>query len=271
MFQFIRDLRDTEYDLVIDFQNLLKSGVLVALTRAKLKVGFGKGMEHSEYSYIFLNERIPAVSMNHHAVLRELMLLKALGIDCKEIRFDIPINSVDRKEIETLLSASGITGKTPFIAINPVSKWETKLWDNEKFAELADLFIEHYKARVIFTGSPVDQNMVRGIISRMKGGAINLAGKTTLKTLAALYEKADVLISTDTGPMHMAAAVGTPVVALFGPTAPWRTGPFGANHQIIRAGLPCSPCFKRKCNTMDCMKQIEVQQVIEGVKKLGII
>jgi ADP-heptose:LPS heptosyltransferase len=102
----------------------------------------------------------------------------------------------------------------------------------------------------------------------MKGQAINFAGKTTLTELAALYEKAALVISTDTGPMHLAAAMGTPVVALFGPTAPWRTGPFGKSHQIITAELECSPCFKRRCETTDCMSKISVMQVFDGVKKM---
>jgi ADP-heptose:LPS heptosyltransferase len=94
--------------------------------------------------------------------------------------------------------------------------------------------------------------------------AANFSGKTTLMELAALYEKAAFVISTDTGPMHLAAAVGTPVIALFGPTAPWRTGPYGPGHQIVRAQLECSPCFKRRCETMDCMSHISVKQVMDA-------
>lgn len=271
MVRFVQELRDTEYDLIIDFQNLLKSGILVALARAKRKIGFGRGMAHSEYSYLFLNERIPAVDMNHHAVFRELMLLEALGIGCREIRFDVPINDANRKEIKEVLAQSGIHKNKPIIAINPGAKWKTKLWDNRKFGELADLLIEQHQAQVILTGSSDDLRMVGDIISGMRHSPLSLAGKTTLKTLAAFYEIADALISTDTGPMHLAAAVGTPVVALFGPTAPWRTGPFGTTHRMIRTQAACSPCFKRQCDTMGCMKAIDVHQVLDGVKKLGII
>jgi ADP-heptose:LPS heptosyltransferase len=102
----------------------------------------------------------------------------------------------------------------------------------------------------------------------MSDSAANLAGETTLKMLAALYAEADVVISTDTGPMHLAVSVGTPVVALFGPTAPWRTGPYGSGHQIVRAGLGCAPCFKRQCATIACMHQISVDQVLNAVSKV---
>ena len=105
----------------------------------------------------------------------------------------------------------------------------------------------------------------------MKEKAVNIAGKTTLKTLAALYEQTMFVISTDTGPMHLCAAIGTPVVALFGPTAPWRTGPFGSSHEVIRLGLECSPCYKRECRRQDimCMRGIEVADVMDKVKKLS--
>ena len=105
----------------------------------------------------------------------------------------------------------------------------------------------------------------------MKHNSHDFSGQTTLKTLAALYKKVDFLVSTDTGPMHLSAAVGTPVIALFGPTAPWRTGPFGSIHKVIRAAdLKCSPCFKRSCDTKECMEKISVDQVMDGINSLEV-
>jgi lipopolysaccharide heptosyltransferase II len=207
--------------------------------------------------------------MNHHAVLRDLMLLEALGIDSREIVFNFPIHDHARKQVKDLLALHNINENVFLIAINPVAKWKTKLWSNQNFAELADRLIEQYGAQVIFTGDADDHKTIETILSRMNRKAVNLSGATSLKTLAALYEKTDVVISTDTGPMHMAAAIGTPVVALFGPTAPWRTGPFGDEHQIVRTGIACSPCFERQCPTLDCMKQIRVQDVLDGIQRLG--
>jgi len=130
--------------------------------------------------------------------------------------------------------------------------------------------IEEFGTNVVFTGSRTDRDAIEEIISAMKGNAASLAGETTLLTLAALYEEAECVVSPDTGPMHLAAAVGTPVVALFGPTAPWRTGPFGSGHQIIRAELECSPCFKRTCETKECMERISVEDVMDGIQNLGL-
>lgn len=264
----IRMLRDTRYDLVFDFQALLKSGVLIALTRGRRKIGFGRGMEHQEHSYLFLNERLPPVGMNIHAIFRNLMMLESAGIHSRSIVYNLPIREDDRRTVMQLLARSAIAASRPLICINPVAKWETKLWGNARFSELGDRLAERYGVCPVFTGAPEDRETVHQILSQMRHPGVDLTGKTTLKTLAALYESADVLISTDTGPMHLGAAVETPVVALFGPTAPWRTGPMGDSHPVIRAGLPCSPCFKRRCPTRECMDRISVEQVLAAVERV---
>ena len=268
---FLKALRDTHYDLIIDFHGLLKSGLLIGLSKGKRKIGFGKGMEHAEYSYLFLNERIPAVDMETHALTRNMMLLKALGIPADEVEYRLPVGEHDQRVAAELLGRSSAERSKPLVAINPVAKWATKLWSNAKFAELADRLIDEHNARIVFTGSQSDCEIIARIGSLMKTEICNLAGETSLKTLAALYERSDVVIVTDTGPMHLAAAVGTPVVALFGSTAPWRTGPFGNGHQVIRVGLECSPCFKRQCPSIECMEKISVERVLNGIRELGIL
>jgi ADP-heptose:LPS heptosyltransferase len=124
---------------------------------------------------------------------------------------------------------------------------------------------------VCFTGAPDDFYEIEKIRFLMNHGAVNLAGKTSLKTLAALYKKAELLLTTDTGPMHIAAAIKTPVVALFGPTAPWRTGPYGDGHQVIQVDMECIPCFKRTCDTCACMEQITAQMVINRLEKMLLL
>jgi len=267
-YNFLKKLRDTRYNLILDFQALLKSGILIALAKGERKVGFDRGLEHMEHSYLFLNERIPAVDMEHHALSRGLMLLNALGIPTPEVEYKLPVFDDDRQKVDDLIRRYEFENPQRIVAINPVAKWETKLWSNQKFAQLADSLIEQYSCGIVFTGSLNDRSAIDNIISKMKGRAVNLAGETTLKVLAALYSKVQMVVSTDTGPMHMAAAVGAPVVALFGPTAPWRTGPYGAGHHIVRAELECAPCFKRQCETTDCMHQISVAQVLEAASKV---
>jgi len=265
---FIRDLRDTRYDLLFDFQGLLKSGIWVWLANAERKIGFGRGMEHAECSYIFLNERVPPVSMDTHALRRELVLLKAVGLEAEEIVFDLPITESDRKKVDNLLADYGIDRVKPLVAINPLATWPTKLWFNDRFAEVGDLLIEK-GCSVVFTGSPADREEIDRIINTMTGGAVNLAGETSLISLAALFQVAEAVVSTDTGPMHIAAAVGTPLVAIFGSTAPWRTGPWGEEHLVLRAEMDCSPCLKKHCpKDSECMRDISVAQVMSAVNRI---
>ncbi len=265
---FVRELRATEYDLLIDFQGLLKSGIFVGLARAKRKVGFGRGMEHAECSYLFLNERIPPVAMDQHAVLRELQLLAAIGVESPEMVFAFPVADLQREELARLLEEAGVDIAQPLVAINPMTTWKTKHWYDERFAAVADRLAALGYA-VVFSGGPGDVAAIEQIRLAMREKAVNFAGKTSLKGLAALYERAALLITTDTGPMHLAAAVGTPVVALFGPTAPWRTGPFGSQHVVLRRELSCSPCLKKNCErNRECMDEITVEMVLAAVHEL---
>jgi len=261
--KFLHDLRDTRYDMIIDFQSLLKSGVLVWLAHGNRKIGFDKGMQHQEHSYLFLNVRVPPVDMEVHALTRGLMLLKAIGIPTSNVVYDIPVSEADHASVEALMTGQHLSGNRPLVAINPVALWETKLWFNDRFAELADRLVLEWDVDVVYTGGPGDRGVIDEILSMMKAPAANLAGWTTLKMLAALYQRSALLVTTDTGPMHLAAAIGTPVVALFGPTAPWRTGPFGDGHQVVRTAPECSPCFKRQCDEhrCRCMSDISVQMV----------
>ena len=150
-----------------------------------------------------------------------------------------------------------------------MARWPTKLWEPASFAALADQ-LEHEGVRVVFTGGPQDRASLDDICRLMTSQIRRLDGKTGLKTLAAIYRRARVLVTTDSGPMHLAAAVGTSVIALFGPTAPWRTGPYGQNHIVLRAGITCSPCFKKQCLTTEyeeraCMKRLSVDEVARAV------
>lgn len=259
--RFVRALRDTRYDIVLDFQALLKGGLWVALARGRRKIGFGSGMQHQEMSWVFLNERLPAVSMEMHALDRNLHMLRAIGIDATRVDYRLPVTRADAQWAHRTLAGAA----RPVVAINPMAKWPTKLWDDARFAEVADRLQSAHGATVVFTGGPEDRGALDAIAARMSGPSMNLAGRTSLTQLAALYAEADCLVTTDTGPMHLAAAVGLPVVALFGPTAPWRTGPYGPQHRVVRAGTPCSPCFKRDCDTCRCMTAIRVDQVTAAV------
>jgi len=260
---FFTRLRRRRYDLVIDFHGLFKSSVIVFLSGGKRKLGYDSCQE---LSGLFLNEKIPE-DMGKHAVDRYLDFPRYLGADVASAEFVLPLTDDTKKRAGELLDKYHLSEKN-FVAINPIAYWETKLWDNDKFAKLADLIKEKLNRDVVFTGS--SKADAADILSRMTKAGINLGGETSLMTLAEIYKSARAVITTDSGPMHLAAAVGTPVIALFGPTDPARTGPYGAGHTIIRADLACSPCLKKKCPTKECMLDISPEQVMAALEAAGL-
>ena len=269
---FLKELRSTHYDLVIDFQALFKSGIWVLLAQSRRKVGFGRGMDHSEGSQLFLTEHVPAVSMEVHALERGLMLLESIGIPRGPVVYDLAVDSDSRAKVDELLGADAAGFRERLVVMHPMTRWPTKCWAPDRFAAVADALTQR-GCQVVFTGSLQDRKELDTIFQKLRHPALRLDGKLDLKGLVALLQQARVAVTTDTGPMHMAAAVGTPVIAVFGPTAPNRTGPYGDRHRVIRSGVACSPCFSRTCRSsvaeeMACMKRIRSEEVTEAVLDL---
>jgi heptosyltransferase I len=257
---FLKELRRRPYDLVIDFHGLLKSALIVLLSGGKRKLGYDS---LQEFSGLFYNERIPE-DMSKHAVDRYLDFAYYLGAKPDKAEFVLPANSETKATTNIILKKYNLEDKK-YIAINPIAYWETKLWDNEKFAHLADSIKTKLNVEVVFTGS--EKESIEKIIALMKSKAVNLGGETSLLDLASIYKKAQLVITTDSGPMHLAVAIGTPVIALFGPTDPQKTGPYGIGHTVISATLPCSPCLLKNCATKKCMRNISPEQVMAVIEE----
>ena len=262
--RFLRKLRSYKYDLVIDLQGLLKSGVLVGICRGKRKIGM---VGAREGGWLFVNERSIPVDHDRHAIDRYLQVAEYLGCTLFPWKGNITISETEKIRVDKISAHDG-TRNRPLVAINPMARWRTKLWEPYYFAEVADRLQHDLACKVVFTGSKDDRMIIEEIMDLMSKKTMNLAGRTTLKDLACLYSRCSVLISTDTGPMHIAAAMGCRVVALFGPTAPWRTGPYGQNHMVITGEEECSPCFKKRCEDMRCMKSISPDMVYDKVKNI---
>lgn len=260
MRSFLSELKSRRYDIVIDFHGLFKSSMIVFLSRGIRKLGYDS---LQELSGLFLNEKIPE-DMNKHAVDRYLDFPRHLGAAVEAPEFILPADPEAEARGLALLAANNLSGGK-YIAVNPVALWETKLWDDMKFAQLADLIFQRLKVPVIFTG--LEKQSLENILSKMTTKGIHLGGQTTLLELACIYRNALTVITTDSGPMHLAAAVGTPVIALFGPTDPARTGPYGKGHTIIRADLSCSPCLLKECPTRECMIEITPEMVFAATER----
>jgi len=262
---FYKELRSSSYDIVVDLQGLFRSGFLTALSSGKRKIGMSGGREGASF---FLKEPPVPVDYDQHAIDRYLNV--ASYLDCKTISFkgEIVVSEQDKKLADGVLGPD--TENNRIIAINPMAKWKTKLWEPDKFSELASGLQKELNCRIVFTGSSQDRTMIDEILKHPGNAArpVNLAGRTSLKELAYLYSRCSVLVCTDTGPMHIAAAMGCRVIALFGPTSPLRTGPYGTGHSVIKSGIDCSPCFKKECGDAKCMKDITVKMVVDAVKNI---
>ena len=263
---FVRRLRATRYDAVLDLQGLMKSAIFVALCRGGRKIGFRGGKEPA--AAWPLTERLAPYDPDRHALERYLDLLEPLGLmrpAWPEFGLEPPAEL--QAEVRRVLLAE--MGGGPLVVLHPVAKWESKLWPAGHWVELAR-GLSAAGARVVLSGSRADRPVTRAIAAGAgrEGEVRDLAGRTSLPGLAALLVQARLLVSTDTGVMHLAAALGVPVVALFGPTAPWRTGPYGGGHVVLRRGLECSPCFRRRCEDPRCLSGLAPEVVMEAVREV---
>ena len=266
----IRAVRAGRFDLVLDLQGLLRSAVLGWASGSAVRVGFANGREGSPWFYTHC---VPVSDASMHAVDRYLLIARFLEAEPEEpgpSAFCLPRDPAAEARVEAMLAAAGVQAGTVLAALNPAARWTTKRWPAESFAAVGD-WLQQQGARVVVIGSREERPVGEAVMRAMHGAPIDLVGKTTMKELIALLRRLRVFITNDSGPMHLAAAVGTPVIALFGPTDPARTGPYGAGHRVLRSGVPCSPCFSLDCAntvTLECLTAIQPQRVIETASKL---
>jgi heptosyltransferase I len=257
--RLLRLIRAQSFDLVLDLQGLLKSALWVALAQSPRKLGYDRTRE---LSYLALSERVPPYDPEAHAVQRYLNLAHYLGAPVGESQFHLAFDA--GVNIAGLIPEEN---ERPLVVLHPGARWASKLWRPASWAQLAD-WLEQQGFLVALTGSRADEPLVSEIIKSTPAPVLNLAGSTSLAQLAAILRKTRLAVTTDTGALHLAAALGTPVVALFGPTAPWRTGPFGQGHQIVRLDLACSPCYKRHCRQPRCLTDLTPEMVMAACEKI---
>jgi lipopolysaccharide heptosyltransferase I len=243
-----QDLKKEKYDIVIDLQGLLRSGLITAATGARIRIGFKEAREGSR---LFYTHKVEG-GKDIHAVQRYLKIAAFLGCDIADISFPFPPSEFP----------STFNLNKDYAVIVPGARWKTKRWPEEEFGQLTS----RLPLQSVIVGSNTDKDIAGLIVSLSKGNAISLAGKTSLKELIGIMRDAKFVISNDSGPMHIAAALGTPVFALFGPTDPTRTGPYGKGHTIIKADAPCAPCFRRTCDDSQCLKSVSADKVFEIIK-----
>jgi heptosyltransferase-1 len=245
--------------------------VVAWLTGAKRRIGFQNAREGSPFFY---TDRVIVPTPDMHAVDRYLLVAKALGakVDAPDsVGFGLKSRPDDRRAVADLLRLHGVMDGQRWIVVSPAARWPTKRWPAESFAAAVDRLQESSGCRVILIGGPEDRDTARLVAGFMQHAPVDLTGLTPVALLPALLESAAVLLTNDSGPMHVAAAVGARVVALFGPTSVTRTGPYGQGHTVLQYKVPCSPCFSRTCRNsvmLECLVNVSPSRVITAVREV---
>jgi heptosyltransferase I len=244
-------LRRERFDLVVDLQGLFRSAMIGMFTGTRERIGFENAREGAKFSYKYRIRTDPEM----HAVDKNMLLAQALGCDTCDPSFPFPPLDLAPELARQL--------PTEYAVIAPSAGTLVKRWPAANFGYLASKL----PLPSIIVGTKSDSALADEIVALSHGRSVSLAGKTNLKELAAIIKGAKFLICADSGPMHIAAALHVPVFAVFGPTNPLRTGPYGKIHTIIRSDLPCSPCYRRKpCDDWKCMSGITAEQVLESIR-----
>ncbi len=263
----VREIRVERYELAIDLQRIVKSALVARLSGARRVLGFDRART-KEGSWLAYRERIAASDPSAHMVEQYLEFARHLGLDGARARLDLPRDSAAEARAEEWTAGFA----KPPVLVNLGASQPAKRWNPERFGELARRAAERFDRPVILVGGPGDRAVADVAKTRIDGDrrVVDLVGNTSLAELAALERRAALLVTADSGPMHVAVAVGTPVVALFGPGEPRRTGPFGDRSIVVREPPPCAPCNRRVCNQSrhHCMEDITVEHVLAAIEAL---
>ena len=243
-------LRHGRFDLVIDMQGLLRSGLMTAVTGATRRVGLGTCREGSRHFY---TDIVPTPNgMAEHAVDRHWRVAEAFGVGDMPKSFTVPISPLAREWATQQLHDL----PRPWLAFGIGATWTTKRWPPESFAVLAERVQARYGGSVLFVGGPSETPLVQQIINRVRGPVRDYTGKTSLPQLAGLLDRIDVMVSNDTGPLHLAAALGRPVVAPYLCTQKSRHGPYGSLDTAVESAIWCQGSYIKKCDRLECMAEL---------------
>ena len=273
---FIRGLRRQKFDWAIDFEHWPRLSALIAYASgASRRIGFRSTGQHRHYLFTDVVEHVPG----QHEVVNFLKVARVLGCPIREMNLEVWLKREDWDWAQGFWEEMGIDPNRPVIAIQPEAGRRgepRRRFPQDRFVSVADALVERYNAQIILTGAPSEVELSQQIASQTRSSCVVAAGRTDINQLAALFANTDFVICGNCGPMHLAAAVGTPVVALHGPTSPSQWAPWGSGHTIVHVDVPCSPClnlgFEYGCSalsdgTSPCMHTIQVGEVLKACER----
>jgi len=270
--KFVWEVRQRKFDLAINMTEGDRGAFLCLASGARWKVGLhdprglwwkGRIYDH----WVHLPDR------KAHTVEQMLQFPRSLGLEPRDKGVEIFYSPQDCEIIDLLLGKEGVGPSDALVHIHPTSRWLFKCWRDEGMAAVIDVLQESGKARVVLTSGKEEKELkkIDRILKFCRTQPVNLAGKVTLKQLAALSQRSRLFLGVDTAAMHIAAAVGTPVIALFGPSGEFNWGPWGNGHVVIKKDWECRPCGKDGCQGSKrsrCLEEISEEEVIKEAFRL---
>jgi lipopolysaccharide heptosyltransferase I len=260
--RFFHHFRRQQFDLVIDLQGLLRSGLMTSASGAARRVGLSTAREGATWFY---TDVIPVADFNAvHAVDRYWLVAEAFGMGAASKCFRVQLQEAERRWVAAFLHEC----PRPWLVLGVGSRWVTKRWPPEHFAELARRAQEYVGGTVLFVGGPDETPLARATAERLTGLVRDLTGRTSLPRLAALLAAADVVVANDTGPLHLAAALGRPVVAPYTCTQVLLNGPYGAEVGAVETRVWCRGSYLKRCPRLECMAELTPDRlwpVLQGV------
>lgn len=266
--RLISALKARRFDTVFLFHRSLTRTLMVALSGIKERVGI-----YNPKRGFLLTKKVEPQKSDVHKVEQFLNIVKAKDVPPAGKNMELFISKEDEAFARDYLKSQGVKEDRPIIVLNPGGNWDLKRWPAANFAELGDKLAELFGAQILITGAEKDVELGDSISGMMKHNPVVTCGKTTLRQLAAVLKHADLVISNDSGPMHIAVSQGVKTIALFGPTDPKVTGPYGDGRYVVIQKPPRKPeceitCYNLRCEDNVCMKEITVEDVIKEATKL---
>ncbi len=260
--RLIREVRNRSYDLVIDLFGNPRSAIVTWLSGAQLRVGFDWRVRRRAYNVV-----VPSRASEVHEVEFNLDALRALGIEVRTKQLRFVVSGDAEAEADGFFRESRL-GSRPVIALNPGGGWATKRWPIGYFSSLAERIVESVGRDVLVLWGPGEIELAREVQRRARV-PVHLLPQTDLTGLAAYIKRCEALVTNDSGPMHLAAALGVPTVAIFGPTQPELQGPWQVACRVVRQEtLSCLGCNLTECRTRECMRGLPVEQVFAALADL---
>lgn len=261
---FFRRLRSLHCDLAIDLRTGTRGAIMAFLSGASQRIGFyaedGELWRNRLFTGLLKREYTPG----QHVVDYLLCLLAAFGISTEQRIPALAVVADKQEKIRLLLEREGILQDKKIVAVQPFSLWQYKEWGKEKYIDLIRWLMAEYGVAVIVTGAAGEKDRTEEIIRGCGAGCYNFAGKTSIATYAALLQKCRLFIGVDSAGLHIAAAVGTPTIGIFGPSSPVSWAPVGRQHLMVQKNLPCVPCRQKGCDNGEksrCLDELSLEEV----------